>query len=147
MKRDPIVIERTLNASIEKEWKAITDKNQMKKWYFDLSDFNPEPGFEFQFVGGKDDKSYLHLCKITELVPGKKMQYSWRYEGYEGNSFVTFELFAQGDKTRLIFTHEGLETFPASNKDFVRENFVEGWTTIIGELLPKFVEATPIESQ
>ncbi len=82
MKRDPIVIEPTLNASIEKVWKAITDKNQMKKWYFDLSDFNPEPGFEFQFVGGKDDKSYLHLCKITELVPGKKMQYSWRYEGY-----------------------------------------------------------------
>ena len=52
-----------------------------------------EPGFEFQFVGGKDDKSYLHLCKITKVVPGKKLQYSWGYKGYEGISFVTFELF------------------------------------------------------
>ena len=147
MKQEPFVIERTLNAPIEKVWKAITDKDQMKYWYFDLADFKPEPGFEFQFVGGKDDRTYLHLCKITEVVPGKKLQYSWRYDGYEGNSFVTFELFKEGNKTRLILTHEGLETFPINNKDFAKENFVEGWTIIIGTLLPKFVESTTIQSQ
>lgn len=147
MKQEPIVIEGTLNAPIAKVWRAITDKNQMKEWYFHLSEFYPEPGFEFQFEGSKDDKSYLHLCKITEIVPGKKLQYSWRYEGYEGNSFVTFELFELGNKTRLKLTHEGLETFPASNKDFARENFVEGWTTIIGTLLPNYVEAISLERQ
>ena len=146
MKQEPFVIERTLNAPIEKVWKAITDKNQMKQWYFDLADFKPEPGFEFEFAGGKDDRSYLHLCKITEVVPGKKLQYSWRYEGYEGISFVTFELFAEGNKTRLVLTHEGLETFPSTNQDFAKENFVEGWNTIIGTLLPKFVESTTIKS-
>ena len=147
MKQEPFFIERTLNAPIEKVWKAITDKDQMKQWYFDLADFKPEPGFEFQFTGGKDDRSYLHLCKITEVVPGKKLQYSWRYDGYEGNSFVTFELFKEGNKTRLVLTHEGLETFPITNKDFAKENFVEGWTMIIGTLLPKFVESATIQSQ
>ena len=34
-----IVIERTYNAPVEKVWKAITDKEEMKQWYFDLDAF------------------------------------------------------------------------------------------------------------
>jgi uncharacterized protein YndB with AHSA1/START domain len=37
MKNEPFVIERTLNASAERVWKAITDKDQMKEWYFNLA--------------------------------------------------------------------------------------------------------------
>jgi uncharacterized protein YndB with AHSA1/START domain len=47
MENDPFVIERTYNAPIAKVWKALTDKNDMKQWYFDLSEFKPEVGFEF----------------------------------------------------------------------------------------------------
>ncbi len=140
MKNEPIVMERVLSAPIKAVWRAITDKDQMKQWYFDLDDFKPEVGFEFQFEGGRDGKRYLHLCKITEVVPEKKLRYSWRYKGYEGNSSVTFELFAEGDKTQLKLTHEGLETFPVENRDLARENFVEGWNAIIGTSLREFVE-------
>ncbi len=146
MKNEPFVIERTYNAPVEKVWKAITDKEDMKQWCFDIAEFKPEVGFEFQFEGGKDEKCYLHLCKITEVIPRKKLQYSWRYDGYEGNSFVTFELFAEGDKTRLKLTHEGLETFPISNPDFAKENFVEGWTYLIGSSLKEFAEKATIEA-
>lgn len=146
MKQEPFVIERVYNAPIEKVWKAITDKNEMKRWYFDLAEFKPEVGFEFQFEGkGKDGKSYLHLCKITDVVVGKKLRHSWRYDGYEGNSFVSFELFPEGDKTRLKLTHEGLETFPANNPDFAKENFAGGWTEIIGKSLKEFVEKATIK--
>ena len=68
------------------------------------------------------------------------MPNSWRYYGYEGNSFVTFELFAEGGKTRLKLTHEGIETFPASNPDFARESFMNGWTFLIGPSLQKDAE-------
>ncbi len=146
MKNEPFVIERTFNASIEKVWKAITDKDQMKQWYFDIAAFKPEVGFEFQFEGRNEDKCYLHLCKITEVVAGKKLTYSWRYDGHEGNSFVTFELFAAGDKTRLKLTHEGLETFPMSNPDFAKESFVAGWTHLIGSSLKEFVEKAAIKN-
>lgn len=144
MKSEPFIIERTFNAPIEKVWKAITDKDQMKQWYFDIPEFKPEPGFEFQFEGKSEDKCYLHLCKITEIVNGRKLRYSWRYEGYEGNSFVSFELFPQGEQTRLKLTHEGLETFPANIADFAKESFVAGWTEIIGETLKKFLETDTI---
>src|SRR3989338_11341482 len=135
-----IVIERIFDAPIQKVWKAITDKEQMKHWYFDLAEFKPEVGFEFQFLAGKDEKKYLHLCKITELTPGKKITYSWKYDGYEGMSYDTLELFAEGNKTRLKLTHKGLETFPKSNPDLARKNFAQGWTSIIGTSLKKFLE-------
>jgi uncharacterized protein YndB with AHSA1/START domain len=141
MKQEPFVIERILNAPVDRVWKAITDKEQMKEWYFKLSEFRPEVGFEFQFTGtGNDGTSYLHLCKITDVIPAKKLRYSWQYEGLPGISFVTFELFKEGNKTRLRLTHEGLETFPQNNADFAAESFAAGWTHIIGTSLPAFLE-------
>jgi uncharacterized protein YndB with AHSA1/START domain len=137
---EPFIIERIFNAPIAKVWEALTDKDQMKQWYFDLPEFKPEVGFEFQFTGGTEVNKYLHLCKVTDVIVGKKIAYSWRYDGYEGNSVVSFELFEEGDKTRLQLTHEGLETFPAGNTDMRRENFAAGWTHIIGTSLPSFIE-------
>ncbi len=137
----PFTIERTFSASIEKVWKAITDKNEMKQWYFDLADFQPTVGFEFQFYGqGQKGERYLHLCKITEVVTGRKLAYSWRYDGLKGNSVVTFELFKEGNQTRLKLTHEGIESFAANGPDFAKESFMQGWTQLIGTLLPKFLE-------
>lgn len=139
----PFTIERTLNAPAEKVWKAITDKEQMKQWYFDIAEFKPVVGFEFTFSGqGHKGEKYLHLCKITEVVVGKKLSYSWKYENFEGSSYVTFELFEEGDKTRVKLTHEGLETFPVNNPDFAKESFAGGWTYLIGTSLPGFAEKT-----
>jgi len=141
MNTDPIIIERVFHAPAEKVWQAINDKAEMKNWYFDLTELKAEVGFQFQFSGGPyPEVQYLHLCEVTEVVPEKKITYSWRYDGYTGNSFVTFELFEQGDSTLLRLTHTGLETFPAENTDFAKKNFVEGWTHIIHTSLKDYLE-------
>ncbi|HKO81029.1 MAG TPA: SRPBCC domain-containing protein, partial [Chitinophagaceae bacterium] len=78
MNASPFIIERTFDAPLAKVWEAITDNDKMKQWYFDLPGFKPEVGFEFEFTGGPDDgKQYLHLCKVTDVVVGKKITYSW----------------------------------------------------------------------
>lgn len=137
----PFVIERTYLAPVALVWSAITNKDEMKHWYFDLAEFKPEVGFQFQFSGGKDEShQYLHLCEVTEVVPGRKITYSWKYDGYEGISYVTFELFDEGKKTRLKLIHAGLESFPASNPDLAKENFIEGWNHIIGTALREYLE-------
>lgn len=142
MDHQPIVIERKFNAPVAIVWKALTDKDEMKKWYFDLAAFKAEVGFQFQFIGGPDGGiQYIHLCAITEVVPEQKLTYSWRYEGYEGISFVTFELKEQDGGTLLILTHKGLESFPASNPDLAKGNFVEGWNHIIHTSLKGYLEA------
>jgi uncharacterized protein YndB with AHSA1/START domain len=142
MNNEPFVIERTFNATVAKVWEAITNKDAMKQWYFDLAAFKPEVGFEFQFYGqSPEGEKFLHHCKITDVVVGKKIRHSWSYENYEGMSFVKFELFDEGEKTRIKLTHEGLETFPQNNPAFAKNNFAEGWTYIIGKSLLEFVEA------
>lgn len=139
----PFTIERTLNAPVEKVWKAISDKEQMKQWYFDLQEFKPEVGFEFQFTGeGHKGDKYIHLCKVVEAVPGKKLAYSWSYENLKGYSVVTFELFPEGNSTRLKLTHEGLASFFENGPDFAKESFMLGWTELIGKLLPGFLAKT-----
>src|ERR1700744_2787342 len=139
MDPQPFVIERTYNAPAIKVWQAITDKDKMKQWYFNLEEFKPEVGFEFRFWGGSEEKQYLHICKITEVVPGKKLTHSWQYDTYPGESFVTWELFADGDKTTVKLTHTGLETFPQVSKDFSRESFSAGWTYIVGTSLAEYL--------
>ena len=54
MNSEPFVIERSFNAPVEKIWKAITDKQQMKQWYFDVPEFKPETpqkNFDGEFDG------------------------------------------------------------------------------------------------
>jgi uncharacterized protein YndB with AHSA1/START domain len=52
---------------------------------------------------------------------------------------VSFDLFAEGSKTRVKLTHEGLETFPKLPA-FAKANFAAGWTEIVGTSLKNFVE-------
>jgi uncharacterized protein YndB with AHSA1/START domain len=140
MNNEPLVTECTFNAPIDRVWQAITDKEQMKKWYFDIPEFKPEVGAAFTFEGGDENKTFVHLCRVTEIVPGQKLTHSWRYEGYEGESFVSFELFEEAIGTRLKLTHAGLETFPSDTTDFARSNFEAGWAHIIGTSLKEFLE-------
>jgi len=139
MDAQPFIIEHIFNAPLERVWKAITDKDDMKQWYFDLPEFKPVVGFSFEFYGkGSSGQRMKHLCQVTEVKPLNKLVYSWSYEGYPGVSYVTFELFAQQSGTRLKLTHSGLETFPPL-ADFARENFAKGWTELIGSLLKSFL--------
>ena len=135
-----VIVEKLFDAPVEKVWKAITDKDEMKEWYFNLDEFKAEKGFEFSFAGeGHKGEKYIHVCKITEVIPYKKLQYSWRYIDYDGYSMVTFELFEEGNKTRLRLTHEGLETFPQNSPDFAKESFTAGWTHIVTVSLAQFL--------
>ena len=136
---EAVMIERTFNAPVARVWKALTDADEMRAWYFDLKEFKPEVGFEFEFTVEHEGARYHHLCKITEVIPQKKIAYTWRYAGEEGNSLVTFELFDDGGKTRLKLTHEGLETFPKLPA-YAKTNFEKGWTEIIGSSLKQYVE-------
>lgn len=140
MQHQPFVIERTYNAPVARVWTALTDKAQMKQWYFDIPDFKAEKGAEFSFTGDCEGVIFVHRCTMLDVVMNKKLQYTWRYEGYEGDSTVTIELFDEDGKTRVRLTHEGLETFPQDVQAFARGNFEAGWNEIMGTLLPKFVE-------
>ncbi len=136
---EAVVVERTFNAPVARVWRALTDVEEMRQWYFDLKEFRPAVGFEFEFVVEHEGMTYHHLCKITEVIPQKKIAYTWRYKGHPGDSLVTIELSPEGNKTHLKLTHTGIETFPKTPA-YARKNFEAGWTAIVGTELKKFVE-------
>lgn len=136
----PVVLERTYNASTETIWQALTDKDRMKDWYFDLPEFRPEEGFEFEFMAGSEEKQWLHRCRVKEVIPRKKISYTWSYPGYAGESLVSFELFPEKNKTKLVLTHSGLGSFPQEVMELRKENFVTGWNEILGTALKEYLE-------
>jgi uncharacterized protein YndB with AHSA1/START domain len=127
----PFVIERTFDVPVGRVWKALTDNEEIKHWSFTIPDFKPEVGYDFTFDGENEGRKFVHLCRITEVVPERKLAYSWRYEDVVGISHVSFELFAEGQRTRLRLTHEGLENLAHAGKDYLRSNFEAGWTSIL----------------
>jgi len=134
----PFVLDHVYNAPLQEVWQALTEKEKMKQWYFpQLLTFEPVAGFKFTF---KDDGSpYKKEWTVTDVINNRKLAHTWVYKGYPGVSEVTFELFPEGDHTRLRLTHTGLESFP-NDPHFARDRFEGGWATILGINLNKFLE-------
>ena len=134
----PLRKEFNYNVPIEKVWQALTDKDKMKKWYFpQLQKFEPIVGFKFQF----DDNTaeYQKEWIVTKVAEGKTLSHSWAYRNYPGSSEVTFDLFADENKTRLRVTQTGLESFP-NDPHLKRERFEWGWDNLLGQNLKYLLE-------
>ena len=141
MNNDPIVVDQTFNAPIAAVWKAITDKDQMRQWFFEsITEFEPEVGFETQFNVRCENKVYLHIWKVTDVVPLKRISYQWRYGGYSGVSLITWELLEGSNGTKLKVTQAGHETFPQDDPIFSRESGVAGWSYFLHDSLKTFLD-------
>lgn len=134
---DVVTVERTYDAPVEKVWRALTDVTQMKQWYFpQITAFEPKVGFETRVDVEWEGNVYIHFWKVTEAIPNKKIAYSWRYPDIPGDSVVSFELFPEGNKTRLVLTHTGLASFQLDKKrpDYTSGNTFGGWSHFRDEL-------------
>lgn len=136
----PLIINVTLNATIDKVWNALTDIYEMRQWFFEIDEFEPQVGFVFTFWAGSDDKNYLHICKVQKVDFLKEISYSWCYNNIIGDSVVTFKLTSKGNVTDLELNHKGVHTFPQNNPDFTIESFIYGWNEIIGVYLKEYLE-------
>jgi uncharacterized protein YndB with AHSA1/START domain len=143
MEKQSFVIERTFDAPVSNVWRAITEVDLIRQWFWHLSGFRPEVGFAFRFESQPCKGANIHLCMVTEVVVRKKLAYTWRYEGYPGDSLVCFELFEEGKSTKLRMTHTGLETFPFNTAPLMeKKDFAGGWTLLIGTALKDLLENT-----
>ncbi len=137
---EPIIVEQIFNKSKGEVWSAITDPNKMREWFFEnIPDFIPQEGFETRFNVDTGERQFMHLWKITEVIPFEKIVYDWRYENLEGIGIVSFELFEQNPKTLLRLTNLGLETFPPNIPEFSRESCKGGWYYFINQRLNEFL--------
>jgi len=135
---NPLIKEFNYDVPIEKAWRALTDKDKMKKWYFpQLEKFKAIVGFKFQF--DDDGAGYQKEWIVTKVVEGRTLAHSWAYKGYPGTSEVVFDLFSEGNNTTLRVTQTGLESFP-NHPHFKRERFEWGWNNLLGQNLKHLLE-------
>lgn len=139
MKNDTIVVKHSYEAPIAAVWQAITDPSQMKQWYFDMPEFRAEVGCEFSFISVSADLTKHLLCKVTEVIPGRKISYIWKYAGYEGESLVTFDLSELSGRTTLTITHTGISALPKKMHEH-GIGFQAGWTQLTDISLRAFLE-------
>ncbi len=134
-----IKIKKMISSSItikqpnEKIWAALTQKDAMKLWYFDIPDFVLEAGATFNFYEPGGANKYQHRCTIVEIVPGKKLSHTWQHPSLsKGTSTVTWLLEPAGEgKTNVTVQHEGLESFADAGPDFAPENYKMGWDGLV----------------
>lgn len=137
----PIIVEETFNVSIESVWKAITEIDLMRQWYFEnIPSFEAEVGFETQFNVENEGRIFPHMWKVTEAIPNKKIVYTWKFENYPGDSIVEWELSEQDNSTKLKLKVIVLEDFPDDIPEFKRESCIGGWEYFINNRLKEFLE-------
>ncbi len=128
----------TVNKSAAAAFEAI--KN-FRGWWSEEIEGNTDRMNETFFYHYKD----IHLCKmkLTEMIPGKKLVYLVVENEFNfiqdqsewvGTKLI-FDIFPEGDQTKIHFTHEGLvpeyECYKVCN---------DAWSGYIGNSLKNFIE-------
>jgi uncharacterized protein YndB with AHSA1/START domain len=149
---DAIRLERLLDAPVETVWRYLTEAELRRQWFMGGTD--ARAGSEFELLNDHDNLSdqpasypdgYAEFKgrtwneKVLRFEPPKLLETTFQ-GGKNGN--VTFELFPEGAKTRLVLTHSGIES-PVGSQDFG-----SGWNShlavlqkrLAGEGVPNFWE-------
>lgn len=130
-----------VDAPVEQVWNALTQKDLMRNWYFDISDFDLAVGNAFNFYEPGEERKYHHHCEILEVVAQEKLKHSWTYPDIsKEKTIVKWELDKEGEGTVVTLTHKGLENFHHLGEDFYPEKFQKSWEEILGVTLKNYLE-------
>jgi len=94
-------------------WEYLTKSELMAQWLM-KNDFKPVVGHEFQFRTNplpKMEFDGVVYCKVLEVIPAKKLSYSWKGGPGQGNitldSVVVWTLTPVDNGTELVLDHSG----------------------------------------
>jgi uncharacterized protein YndB with AHSA1/START domain len=97
----------------EKIWGYLTNSELLELWLM-KNDFQPILGFDFQFVIKPIpslDFDGIVYCKVLEIVPFRKLSYSWKGGPGEGkitlDTVVVWRLEPTQNGTELFLEHSG----------------------------------------
>lgn len=135
-------VTRTVNAPIEKVFKAFIDPEEMKQWYVHRGLTIPEAETEVK-IGGKytvtmvepNNEVHTAIGKFKEIDEPHKLVYSWNWKEYkmdvDSEITVLFEKI-EDSKTKITLIHDFLPS-EQSVKDHS-----EGWTMIMDHVVEYF---------
>lgn len=143
MSEAPIVIEETYAVSSAAVWRAITEVNEMRQWFFpSIEAFEAVVGFATSFNVECEGQVFDHQVVISDVVDGKRLAYGWRYGGFPGDSTVSWDIGAAEGGTHLTLSHQDWHTLCVGQDSevFSREACEAGWRYFVSDSLKKYLE-------
>jgi uncharacterized protein YndB with AHSA1/START domain len=123
----------------ERVWAALTDPRALAEWLMPNT-FKPVVGHKFIFqVDPMPGCGHMTECEVLECDPPCILAYSWTVVTNKPNKpklgpmKVTWQLAREGNGTRLVFTHEGLDMIPW----WMGLMMKFGWSTMHKRWIPK----------
>jgi len=140
---DAIRLERTLDAPVETVWRYLTEADLRGRWFMGGTDATGVGEFDLLVDHDRlsDDanvpypesyaafKGAVWTEKVTRFEPPRLLETT--FQGGK-NGTVTYELFPEGEKTRLVLTHSGITSGTGA------QDFGSGWNshlTVLAERL------------
>lgn len=131
---DTIRLERLLDAPVDTVWRYLTEAELRQRWFMGGTD--AQAGGEFDLVVDHDKlsddenvaypESYAQFKgsvwseKVLRFDPPRLLETTFQ-SGKNGT--VTYELFADGERTRLVLTHSGIVSETGA------QDFGGGWNS------------------
>jgi uncharacterized protein YndB with AHSA1/START domain len=147
--KDGIVSEVQINAPAERVFQALTDPQQLMRWWnsdecqTEFFEMDTRPGGHWRF-GTKQSTLTVNgvnqfFCqgKVLEFDPPRVLAYTWVANWHDDKTrrtVVRWELTPTKDGTHVKVTHSGLAQEAVARKDYSG-----GWPGVV-EMLKKFVE-------
>ena len=118
-------------------WEFLTDQELISQWLMP-GDLKPVLGHEFQLKAKpmpEMDFDGIFYCKILEVIPFKKLSYSWKFRPGNGelsNSTVNWMLTEKDNGTELLLVHRD---FADSVNPLMFSSMEKGWLVLINKML------------
>ena len=147
--QDTIVSEIHMAATAERVFQALTDPQQLMRWWnsdecrTEVFEMDTRPGGQWRFETRKTkpNASGVNRCvcqgEVLECDPPRLLAYTWISSWHDDKSretIVRWELTPTKDGTHVKVTHSGL-----AEEAVARKAYGGGWPGVV-ELLKKFVE-------
>jgi len=135
---DAIRLERLLDAPVETVWRYLTVADLRAQWFMGGTDAKADGEFDLVVdhdrlsdeevpypAGYAQFKGTVWSEKVIRFDPPRLLETT--FQGGK-NGHVTYELFPEGDRTRLVLTHSGIVSGVGA------QDFGSGWTSHLAVL-------------
>jgi uncharacterized protein YndB with AHSA1/START domain len=118
----------TVDAPRDRVFGALTDADELKRWWITDGISEPRPGGRFRYEWKMADAANDHVQEGTydEVVDGERVVFPWSGPG--GESRVTFALAQSNGGTQVSLIHAGI----SAQDEF--ERYEQGWRGFLANL-------------